>query len=165
MVKQTQDDIHRADLQHVEIHQMNAEQLDFPEASFDRVLCGFALWFFPDPLRALAEFFRVLRPGGQVSLSVYAHESPYSPPHTNELQWMQWNTPPQLASGLTQAGFTTSQIIAEEDEFIYADEETVWSALWTGALGCDRSLPTALRRQSLILSGFGRFKSGDSHWF
>lgn len=39
---------------------MNAEQLAFPNASFDAVLCSYALWFFPHVERAVAEFQRVL---------------------------------------------------------------------------------------------------------
>ena len=69
MVRETLADIQRAGSQQVTMQQMDAEQLDFPAAAFDRVLCGFAVWFFPQPHRALHEFFRVLRPGGRVGLT------------------------------------------------------------------------------------------------
>jgi hypothetical protein len=39
-------EIQRTGRQNVEMIQMGADQLDFPDASFDWVLCGFALWFF-----------------------------------------------------------------------------------------------------------------------
>jgi SAM-dependent methyltransferase len=55
---------------------MDAAQLDFPDASFDAVLCGFALWFFPQPARALQEWFRVLKPGGRIGLTTWAENCP-----------------------------------------------------------------------------------------
>ena len=55
MVRETLADIRNAGWQHVTMQQMDAEQLDFPAATFDRVLCGFAVWFFPQPHRALQD--------------------------------------------------------------------------------------------------------------
>lgn len=49
----------------------DAEALPFAEASFDRVLCGLGLMFFPDERQALAEMHRVLRPDGRLALSVW----------------------------------------------------------------------------------------------
>ena len=43
---------------------MDAEQLAFPDTTFDAVTCGFALFFMSEGA-ALAEFRRVLRPRGQ----------------------------------------------------------------------------------------------------
>ncbi|MDP1861549.1 MAG: class I SAM-dependent methyltransferase [Gemmatimonadaceae bacterium] len=51
--------------------QMNAEQLDFPDAGFDVVLCALGLMYVPDPVRAIAEMCRVVRPGGRVVVSVW----------------------------------------------------------------------------------------------
>jgi ubiquinone/menaquinone biosynthesis C-methylase UbiE len=48
----------------------DGQSLDFAEASFDSVLCSLGLMFFPDPGRGLAEFRRVLRPGGYAAVSV-----------------------------------------------------------------------------------------------
>jgi ubiquinone/menaquinone biosynthesis C-methylase UbiE len=42
---------------------MDGQALAFRDGSFDGVLCQLGLMFFPDPLRGLAEFRRVLRPG------------------------------------------------------------------------------------------------------
>lgn len=54
-----------------EVRVMDAEHLAFPDASFDRVLCGFGLMFFPDLPQALAECRRVLRPGGRLGVSTW----------------------------------------------------------------------------------------------
>lgn len=55
----------------VEWLQGRAEQLPFPDASFDLVLCQFALMFFADRPAALAEAYRVLANGGRLCLSVW----------------------------------------------------------------------------------------------
>lgn len=46
----------------------DAQALDFPDASFDSVLCTFALCTIPDDRAAVEEVYRVLRPGGRFSL-------------------------------------------------------------------------------------------------
>jgi len=49
---------------------MDGQDLAFRDACFDRVVCQLGLMFFPDPFRGLAEFRRVLRPGGCASIGV-----------------------------------------------------------------------------------------------
>ncbi len=52
-------------------HTGRAEELPFPEASFDLVVCQFGLMFFSDRSAALREMHRVLSPGGRVVLSTW----------------------------------------------------------------------------------------------
>jgi ubiquinone/menaquinone biosynthesis C-methylase UbiE len=49
----------------------DAQELPFPDASFDAVVCAFCLMFVPDKARALAEMRRVLRPGGTLLLTTW----------------------------------------------------------------------------------------------
>ena len=48
----------------------DGQALSFADCSFDAVLCNLGLMFFPDPVRGLSEFRRVLRPSGRVAVSV-----------------------------------------------------------------------------------------------
>lgn len=54
----------------VEFRRMDAEALESEDRSFDRVVSLFALLHFPNPLAALKEMFRVLRPGGRIVVGV-----------------------------------------------------------------------------------------------
>jgi ubiquinone/menaquinone biosynthesis C-methylase UbiE len=47
----------------------DAHRLDLPDASFDTVVCTFSLCAIPDDRHAVAEMWRVLRPGGQLRLA------------------------------------------------------------------------------------------------
>jgi ubiquinone/menaquinone biosynthesis C-methylase UbiE len=48
----------------------DGQALSFPQGCFDSVLCSLGLMFFPAPELGLAEFHRVLRPGGRAAVSV-----------------------------------------------------------------------------------------------
>src|SRR5690242_13912740 len=48
----------------------DGQSLNFPDQSFDVVICGLGLMFFPDPAQGLGEFHRALRPDGRLVLSV-----------------------------------------------------------------------------------------------
>jgi len=48
----------------------DGQALEFPDEDFDVVLCNMAFMLFPDPAKGLAEFHRVLRPGGCAAISV-----------------------------------------------------------------------------------------------
>lgn len=51
-------------------HRMDAEALAFVDEQFDVVLSLFALLHFPNPLSALREMLRVLKPGGRLILAL-----------------------------------------------------------------------------------------------
>jgi len=51
--------------------QANAQDLPFPDAAFDTVVCAFGVMFFPDKPRAYREALRVLRPGGRFLFAVW----------------------------------------------------------------------------------------------
>lgn len=58
----------------VEWREADMEDLPFAEATFDTVLCAFGIGFAPRPELALAEMFRVARPGGCVGLANWTRD-------------------------------------------------------------------------------------------
>src|SRR2546426_1344253 len=54
-------------LANAEFRVADAGALPFEDGSFDRVTSGFGAMYFPDLSRAIAESFRVLRPGGRLT--------------------------------------------------------------------------------------------------
>ena len=63
MLKTAQRQLAKTNLTNVSFVQGSAEDLEFPDASFDAVLCASALFFVPDMTRAVREFHRVLKIG------------------------------------------------------------------------------------------------------
>ena len=53
----------------VQFEQADAENLPYPDASFDVVLSTFGVMFTPDQEKAAAELARVCRPGGRIGLA------------------------------------------------------------------------------------------------
>lgn len=52
----------------IDFHSGDVENLPFDDGSFDFLIERHVIWTLPDPARALAEWARVLRPGGRLVL-------------------------------------------------------------------------------------------------
>jgi SAM-dependent methyltransferase len=66
----------------VEVQQASAEQLPFPDATFDAALAQLVVHFMADPVAGLGEMRRVTRPDGVVAACVWDHaggQGPLSP--------------------------------------------------------------------------------------
>jgi ubiquinone/menaquinone biosynthesis C-methylase UbiE len=144
MVRETVMQIHRLGLTNAMMRRMDAEHLEFPDKSFDAVLCGFALFFFPQLRRALLEFHRVLAQTGVFAATTFAYDK------TDErMSWYlgllktygiydiarpvpitrELDKPSDLQAELGQAGFMDVQVVQEEYDSIYVDEEEWWTRL------------------------------------
>jgi ubiquinone/menaquinone biosynthesis C-methylase UbiE len=60
-----------AGIQNIETRVMDGGNLDLPDASFNAVICRFALMYLDDPVSGLRGMKRVLKPKGRVSVLVY----------------------------------------------------------------------------------------------
>jgi SAM-dependent methyltransferase len=58
----------------IDFHEGDAEQLPFPDATFDVVLSQFGHMFAPRPDVAIAGMLRVLKPGGTIAFSTWPPE-------------------------------------------------------------------------------------------
>ena len=58
-------------LKNVRTREVDMEQIDCPDASFDKVVCREGLMLVPDPAAAVREVHRVLVPGGRAAFAVW----------------------------------------------------------------------------------------------
>ena len=115
----------------------DAEALDhLPDDSFDAVLCGCAISFLPDPARALAEFRRVLRPGGTVGVSRWSEADPRWSWYPDLLRRLGVEPrrlmagSPDSATALADAGFEDVAISVEHFELQWDSPEEWWDWAW-----------------------------------
>jgi len=57
----------------ITLYPMDAEHLEFPDNSFDYVVITFVLCTIPDPVKALREMRRVLKPSGELIALEHVH--------------------------------------------------------------------------------------------
>ena len=157
MARETDMEIQRRGLKQAETRQMDAEHLKFPDSSFDFVLCGFSLQFFPHLEQALSEFRRVLKPDGRVAVTTWAGDderwnwfddlrSAYGA--VVKLGSQSFDKPEEIKRWFTQAGLTDIQITSKELDMVYLDEEEWWNVEWSisGRAGLEKLSPEALER-------------------
>jgi ubiquinone/menaquinone biosynthesis C-methylase UbiE len=121
----------------------DAERLPFADRSFDILLCGFGLFFFPDVARALGEFRRVLRAGGTLGVSTFAPEGEASlerirrqiaphaatpPPRAPD---DRFDEPGKVGAALRHAGFDGVEVETLPLELVFPDLDTLWSWIWS----------------------------------
>jgi ubiquinone/menaquinone biosynthesis C-methylase UbiE len=74
--------------QKVSFQWADAEQLPFPNDSFDAIICECAFCTFPNKQAAAHEFMRVVRPGGEVGLSDLTREGALASELDGLLAWI-----------------------------------------------------------------------------
>jgi ubiquinone/menaquinone biosynthesis C-methylase UbiE len=121
----------------VDARVMDAEQLDhLPDGEFDTVLCACAISFFPHPDRALAEFHRVLAPGGTIGVSRWHEADPRWDWYPDLLKQFGLE-PRRLMTGspdpeteLAKAGFGDLSATAEDFYIAFAGADEWWEWAW-----------------------------------
>jgi O-methyltransferase/aklanonic acid methyltransferase len=145
----------------VELLKMDAEQLQFPDETFDAVTCAFALFLFPDADGALAEMYRVCKPGGSVGVTMFDRTVPPFDPGWPILmqQFRAYGvgvrmprsaaiTPEELAALLTRPGFHSVQIRSEASDVVYANEDDWWAfQLTLGSRATIQSMDEEIRER------------------
>ncbi|MGH2754409.1 MAG: class I SAM-dependent methyltransferase [Actinomycetota bacterium] len=96
MVDIARERVANAGLLNVEFRTIDAEELDFPDASFDAALCRFGLMFFPDVLGVLGRVLRALTPGASFAAAVWREPRAGQLPSIEMDRVMKALTPPPL---------------------------------------------------------------------
>jgi ubiquinone/menaquinone biosynthesis C-methylase UbiE len=137
---------------------MDAEELSFPDESFDCVTCGFGIMFFPDQDRGLGQMRRVLKPSGRLALSTWQKAQGEDLRGVlNDLGMIAmapqagWITdPPVLDALLKKNGFANTSVSVDSMEFRYADVGEIWQeSFGTGMRRALGNLDAAQKERAL----------------
>ena len=118
-----------------------------PDASYDAILCSEVFEHLPDPLKALSEFSRLLKPGGKLIITApfgsLVHFAPYHYSTGFSQYWYEWHLPIN--------DFEVEELTSNGDWFDFAKQELL-------------RLPSVARRYgdwswpfAYIFAGFGMF--------
>lgn len=122
----------------VKLQVMDAETLDFSNDSFDLIYCGFAVFFFPNPEKALFELKRVLKANGKIYFSLWGEVSKFTTFLLEQckkikiLKRISANSlanPANLEKILLETGFSKIKIEREKKLFSYSFEDW-WRGVW-----------------------------------
>jgi O-methyltransferase/aklanonic acid methyltransferase len=127
-------------LRQVTAYKMDAERLDFADASFDAVACAFGLFMFPAQEVALREMTRVCRAGSVAGFAMFGRTPPPFDPAWSifgqqaqaygvsmRLPQRVALTRDELAGLIERAGLGRVEIISETTEAIYPTEDDWWA--------------------------------------
>lgn len=141
MIRETAAKVKEQNFSNAELKVMDGEMMDFEDNLFDLVTCGFAIFFFPDLQKVLAEFKRVLNPSGQIALSTWLHDprsafcgggwfwdlyGKYVPSHQVTGTGPDFGTEEGMFKILNKSGFKEIRFSKVEKTYYYADEEEWW---------------------------------------
>ena len=111
---------------HVQFEVADAENLPFPDASFDAVVSTFGAMFSADHDRTAAELLRTTRPGGRIGMANWTPEGfigqlfktigKYLPPPAGARSPAAWGTRSWLDSAF---GARAASIVAEPRHFVF----------------------------------------------
>ncbi len=181
MLAQAEANARKMGLNNIDLHEMDAERLDFKADHFHHVVCSYGLFFLPDMAGALNEWARVLRPGGTLAFTCF-EESAFEPMLEHFLQTLQAfgvTLPPGPIGAkritslhhcrelLAGAGLEQIQTQVAQMGYHLADENAWWEAIANTAMqGWLRQVEPArldeLRRAHL--DHVASLKTADGLW-
>lgn len=145
MLKQAQSKIAAEGLQNIELVEADADFLNFPDNSFDAILCSSALAYLTDIPAALRSWYRFLRSSGIVAFSCFAETAmtisvlyraklqDYGVivPNPNEIL----GTPEKCLEMVQNAGFEDIDIKTEQFGFYLSETQSAWQGNSNSACG------------------------------
>jgi len=131
----------------IDVHSMDAAHLDFRRDYFQHTACSLGLFWLSDPSAAMREWARVTRPGGSVSLAVFAPQA-FQPQLGLLLQriaqvtgslntsvsWEQLCRRETLLAFLQDAGLVDIAVQEEQLGYHLRDAQEWWEVVWHSAL-------------------------------
>jgi ubiquinone/menaquinone biosynthesis C-methylase UbiE len=145
MVSKLESDLKLLGISNSTVVKMDAENLRFEDQSFDYVLCGLALFFFPNLNVALRECTRVLKSGGCFSGStIEGSDAPWRDQLVEVRKAYQDKLAPapivetkdldreeEIVEELEAVGFVEIEHKIDSHQFFFHDEKEWWETQWS----------------------------------
>jgi ubiquinone/menaquinone biosynthesis C-methylase UbiE len=143
MVDAVREEAERRSVVNISFERVDAEELGFPDGSFDAVSCILGLMYAADPQRAIEQMFRVTRTGGSAVAAVWGRrdrcgwaeifpiidariESDVCP------MFFQLGNPGALTYAFEKAGFKDLREERVDRSLAFASESAVLAAVFAG---------------------------------
>lgn len=130
-------------LSNVEFRTADIEHTGLPPESFDAVVCVFGVFFLPDMAGAVAELWRLVRPGGRLAVTIWGPRA--FEPGAGEFwaavgaerpelvggfhPWTRITEPAELSDLFERAGATAPEVVAEPGTHPLATPEDWWTVV------------------------------------
>ena len=139
MIEETTKEMNTRQINNVQLLQMDAENLSFPDNTFDYIFCGFGIFFLPNIDQALKGILRVLKPGGRFAMSTWREKDFCQQAFKStaakfgvdqKITLYDFDKEPFIRELLAKAGFTQIQVVPDEYIQVYPTLEDWFTSLW-----------------------------------
>lgn len=153
-------------LQNIEFQCADFSNLNLPSESFDAIVCVFGIFFLPDMAAAVAELWRMLRPGGTLAITSWGVRvfEPANRTFWQTIQserpdlykqftpWDRISEPGSLQTLVAACGATEIKVVAETDRHQLVTPEDWWTMVMGGGIRgtIDRLDPETQARVKLV---------------
>ena len=130
-------------LQNIEFRRADMAALDYPNESFDAVVCVFAIFFVTDMVKQVQELWRVVRPGGKLAITTWGPRM-FEPGSaawwsavkghrpdlvTGSNPWERITTPQAVRQLLSDSGIEDADVRAEDGQQPLQSPEDWWTVV------------------------------------
>lgn len=127
----------------IRFRRMDAEELNFEDNRFDAAICSLGLMYFPFPVKALKEMYRVLKPGGRAVTAIWGKRKNCGWAEIFPIvdrrvasdvcpMFFQQGTGDTLRHSFQSAGFDEIRVERMKVSLSYPDEKTALMAAFDG---------------------------------
>jgi ubiquinone/menaquinone biosynthesis C-methylase UbiE len=173
------------EIDNITVESASVYQLPFADGSFDAAYGHQVLQHLADPVTALREIHRVLRPGGVIGVRDADYGSmTHHPPSESLASWLRLYQTVARANGgepdagrrlpewVQAAGFTDLEVTSSVWTFATEPERRSWAQLWASRIMlprfADRAVDLGICDRSeigAIASGWHRWATESNGWF